>query len=151
MFSLLTNTHNPKKKFQKLNEIHRRRLSNWNRHTDSLLSVARSHHCHQALTMINNATNDSLASWIVLWILTYPVLLVKAMRLLVHLRNGSWVTDLCPTQLPFLSWNFFWGLCVFVRSENMSWNLGNRLYSYNHQGQHDHKWFIISHCSCSCF
>ena len=48
-------------------------------------------------------------------------------------------------------WNFFWGLCVFVRSENMSWNLGNRLYSYNHQGQHDHKWFIISHCSCSCF
>ena len=30
-------------------------------------------------------------------------------------------------------------------------NLGNRLYSYNHQGQYDHNWFIISRCSYSCF
>ena len=63
-------------RFQKLNEIHKRRFSHWNCHTDSLTSVARSHHCHQALAMINNATNDSLANWIVLWTLTYQVLLV---------------------------------------------------------------------------
>ena len=66
-----------------------------------LIFVARSHHCHQVLVMINNATNDSLAYWIVLWTLTYPVLLVKAMRLLVHLRNDCWVTDLCPTPTAF--------------------------------------------------
>ena len=34
MFSLLANTHDLKNKFQKLNEIHRRRPSNCNRHTD---------------------------------------------------------------------------------------------------------------------
>ena len=70
MFSLLATTHDPENRFQKLNEIHRRRLSNWNRHTDSLTFVARSHHCHQALVMINNATNDSLVDWIILWALT---------------------------------------------------------------------------------
>ena len=70
MFSLLATTHDPENRFQKLNEIHRRRLSNWNRHTDSLTFVASSHHCHQALVMINNATNDSLVDWIILWALT---------------------------------------------------------------------------------
>ena len=66
-FSLLANTHDPENRLQKLNKIHRRRLSHWNCHTDSLTFVARSHHCHQALAMINNATNVSLANWIVLW------------------------------------------------------------------------------------
>ena len=47
--------------------------------------------------MINNATNDSLVNWIVLWTLTHPVLLVKTLRLLVQLRNGRSVIDLCPT------------------------------------------------------
>ena len=32
---------------------------------------------------------------------TYPVLLVKALRLLIQLRNGRWVTDLCPTPTAF--------------------------------------------------
>ena len=99
--SLLVNTHDPKNRFQKLNEIHRRRFSHWNCHTDLLTFAARSHHCHQAFAMINNATNDSLANWIVLWTLTYLVLLVKALRLLIQLRNGCWVTDLCPTQTAF--------------------------------------------------
>ena len=62
--------------------------------------VAGSHHCHQALA-INNASNDSLANWIVLWTLAYPVLLVKALRLLIQLRKGRWVTDLCPTLTAF--------------------------------------------------
>ena len=102
MFSLLANTHDPENRFQKLNEIHRRILSHWNWHTESLTFVARSHHCHQqALAMINNATNDSLANWIVLWTLTYPVLLVKALGLLIQLRNGRWVTYLCPTPTAF--------------------------------------------------
>ena len=70
MFSLLATTHDPENRFQKLNEIHRRRLSNWNRHTDSLTFVARSHQCQQALAMINNATIDSLVDWIILWALT---------------------------------------------------------------------------------
>ena len=68
-----------------------------------LTFVARYNHCYQALPMINNATNDSLANCIVSWTLTYPVLLVKALRLLMQLRNGCWVTDLCPTRLHFLS------------------------------------------------
>ena len=101
MFSLLANTHGPENRFQKLNEIHRRRFNHWNCHTGSLTFVARSHHCHQALAMINNATNDLLANWIVLWTLTYLVLLVKALRLLIQLRNGRWVTDLCPTLTAF--------------------------------------------------
>ena len=58
MFSLLATTNDPANRFQKLNEIHRRRLSHWNCHTDSLTFVARSHHRHQALAMTNNATND---------------------------------------------------------------------------------------------
>ena len=70
MFSLLATTHDPENRFRKLNEIHRRRLSNWNHHTDSLTFVASSHHCHQALAMINIATNDSLVDWIILWALT---------------------------------------------------------------------------------
>ena len=100
-FSLLANTHDPENRFQKLNEIHRRRLSQWNCHTDSLTFVAKSHHCHQALAMINNATNDSLANWIVLWTFTYPVPLVMALRPLIQLQNGRWVTDLCPTLTAF--------------------------------------------------
>ena len=32
---------------------------------------------------------------------TYPVLLVKALRLLIQLRNGHWVTDLCPALTAF--------------------------------------------------
>ena len=32
---------------------------------------------------------------------TYPVLLVKPLRLLIQLRNGHWVTDLCPTPTAF--------------------------------------------------
>ena len=84
-----------KKIFQKLNEIHRRRLSHWNCHTDTLTFVARSHHCHQALAMINNATstsaaNDSLVNWIVLWTRTHPILLVKALRPLIQLQ---WLSD----------------------------------------------------------
>ena len=102
-FSLLANTHDPQNRFQKLNEIHRRRFIHWNCHTGSLTFVARSYHCHQALAMINIATNDSLANWIVLWKLTYPVLLVKALRLLIQQRNGRWMTDLCPTRQHFLS------------------------------------------------
>ena len=100
-FSLLANTHDPENRFTKLNGIHRSRLSHWNCHTDSLTFVARSHYCHQALAMINNATNDSLSNWIVLWTLTYPVLLVKALRLLIQLQNGRWVTDLSPTLTAF--------------------------------------------------
>ena len=96
---LLANTHDRQNRFQKLNEIHRRRFSRWNCHTDSLTFVARSHHWHQSLTMINNATNDSLANWIVLWTLTYPVLLVKALRLLIQSQNGRWV----QLSLHFLS------------------------------------------------
>ena len=65
-FSLLANTNDPENRFQKLNEIHRRRLCHWNCHTDSLTFLAKYHHCHQALAMINNATNDSLANWTVL-------------------------------------------------------------------------------------
>ena len=80
MLSLLATTHEPDKIFHMLNEIHRR-LSHWNCHTDQLTFVARSSHCHQALAVINNATNDSLVSWIVLWTLTHPVLLVKALGL----------------------------------------------------------------------
>ena len=64
-FQLLANTNDPENRFQKLNGIHRSRLSHWNCHTDSLTFIARSHFCHQALAMINNATNDSLANWIV--------------------------------------------------------------------------------------
>ena len=102
MYSLQANTHDPENRFQKLNEIHRRRLSLWNWHTDSITFVARSHHCHQrALAMINNAPNDSLANWIVLWLLTYPVLLVKALTLFIQLRTGRWETDLCPTLTAF--------------------------------------------------
>ena len=74
-FSLLANTNDPENRFQKLNGIHRSRLSHWNCHTDSLTFVARSHLCHQALAMIKNATNDSLANWVLLWTLTYPVLM----------------------------------------------------------------------------
>ena len=48
-FSLLANTHDPENRSQKLNKIHRRRLSHWNCHADSLTCVAISHHCHQAL------------------------------------------------------------------------------------------------------
>ena len=102
MYSLLANTHDPDNRFQKLNEIHRRRLSLWNWHTDSITFVARSHHCHhRALAMINNATNDSLANWILWWILTYPVLLVKALTLFIQKRTGRWVTDFCPTLTAF--------------------------------------------------
>ena len=61
-FSLLANTHDPENRFQKLNEIYRRKFSHWNCYTDSLTFLARSHHCHQALPMIDNATNDSLAN-----------------------------------------------------------------------------------------
>ena len=100
-FPLLANTNDPENRFQKFNGIHRSRLTHWNCHTDSLTFVARSHFCHQALAMISNATNDSLANWIVLWTLTYPVLLVKALRLLIQLQNGRWVTDLCPTLTTF--------------------------------------------------
>ena len=100
-FSLLANTNDPENRFQKLNGIHRNRLNHWNCHTDSLTFVAQSHLCHQALAMINNATNDSLANWIVLWTLTYPVLLVKALRLLIKLQNGRWVTDFCPNLTAF--------------------------------------------------
>ena len=32
---------------------------------------------------------------------TYPVLLVKALRLCIQLQNGRWVTDLCPTPTAF--------------------------------------------------
>ena len=60
MFSLLATTHDPENRFQKLDEIHRRRLDHWNCHTDSLTFVARPHHYHLALVMINNVTNDSL-------------------------------------------------------------------------------------------
>ena len=101
MFSLLATTHEPDKIFQKLNDIHRRRLSHWNYHTKSLTLVARFHHCHQALAMINNATNDSLVNWIVLWTLTHPILLVKALRLLIQLLYGRWVTDLCMILTAF--------------------------------------------------
>ena len=80
MFSLLANKLDPENRFQTLNDKHRRRLSNWNRHTDLLLFVARSHHCHQALVMVSYATSDSLVNWIVLWTLTHPILLIKAMR-----------------------------------------------------------------------
>ena len=45
----------PENGFQKFNEIQRRRLRHWNRHIDSLIFVARPHHCHQSLAMINNA------------------------------------------------------------------------------------------------
>ena len=72
-------------------------------HSDSLTFVARSHHCYYALTMTNNTTNDALVNWVVLWTLTHPVPLLKALRLLIQLRNGCWVTDLCPTGLHFLS------------------------------------------------
>ena len=85
-YSLLANIHDPENRSQKLNEIHRREFSHWNCYTDSLAFLARFHHCHQALAMINNATNDSLANWIVLWTLTYPVLLVKTLRLLIQLQ-----------------------------------------------------------------
>ena len=101
MFSLLATTHDPENRFQKLNEIHRRRLSHWNCHTDSLTFVARSHHRHQALAMINNATNVSLVNWIVLWTLTHPILLIKALRLLIQLQNSRWVTDLCSIPTAF--------------------------------------------------
>ena len=60
MFSLLSTTHEPDRIFQQLKEIHRRRLSHWNCHTESLTYVARSHHGHQALAVINNTTYDSL-------------------------------------------------------------------------------------------
>ena len=100
-FALLASTNDPENRFQKLNGIHRSRLSHWNWHTDSLTFVAWSHLCLQALAMINSASNDSLANWIVLWTLTYPVLLVKALRLLIQLQNGRWVTGLCPTLTAF--------------------------------------------------
>ena len=32
---------------------------------------------------------------------TYPVLLVKTLRLLIQLRTDRWVTDLCPTPTAF--------------------------------------------------
>ena len=51
--------------------------------------------------MINNASNDSLVNWIVLWTLTHPILLVKAWRLLTQLWNGHWVTDLCSIPTVF--------------------------------------------------
>ena len=84
-FSLLVNTNDLENRFQKLNGIHRSRYGHWNCHTDLLTFVDRSHHCHQALAITNNATNDSLVNWIVLWTLTYPVLLVKALKLLIQL------------------------------------------------------------------
>ena len=97
-FSLLANRHDPENRFQKLNEIHRRRLSPWNCHTDSLTFVAKSHHCHQAVAMINNDTNDSLANWIVLWT---PIQFCWS-KLWGY--SFSWemiVTDLCPTLTAF--------------------------------------------------
>ena len=80
--------------------------------------VARSHHCHQALA-INNASNDSLANLIVLWTLTYPVLLVKALRLLIQLRNGRWVTDLCPTLLQSCSNHIYFISIGILIHENL--------------------------------
>ena len=70
-FSLLGNTHDLQNRSRKLNEIHRRILSHWNCHTDSLIFVIRSHHCHQALAMINNATNHLLANWVILGTLSH--------------------------------------------------------------------------------
>ena len=109
-FSLLANTSDPENWFQKFNGIHRSRLIHWNCHTDSLTFVAKSHHCHQALAMINNATNDSLANWIVLWTLTYPVLLVKALRLLIHLQNGQ-ENILFDNRAPIQIWIWWWRNC----------------------------------------
>ena len=40
-------------------------------------------------------------NWIVLWTLTHPILLVKALRLLIQLRNSRWVTDLCSIPTAF--------------------------------------------------
>ena len=31
----------------------------------------------------------------------HPILLVKALRLLIQLQNGHWVTNSCPTQMAF--------------------------------------------------
>ena len=42
--------------------------------------------------------------WIVLWLLTYLVLLVKALRLLIQMRNSRWVTDVCPKKKNKVQW-----------------------------------------------
>ena len=70
-FSLQGNTHDLQNRSRKLNDMHRRILSHWNCHTDSLIFVIRSHHCHQALAMINNATNHLLANWVILGTLSH--------------------------------------------------------------------------------
>ena len=61
----------------------------------------------------------------------------------------QWLSLLC---ISFNFWNLFSGTCIYlpeVRTCHIL-NFGNRLYRYNHQGQHDHNWFIISR-SCPCF
>ena len=88
-FSLLANTHDPENRSQKLNDIHMRRLINLNRHTDSLISVARSHHCYQVLAVINNATNDSLVNSIVLWTLIHATLDVVLSNIFINLSSNE--------------------------------------------------------------
>ena len=109
MFSLLATTHDPENRFQKLNEIHRRRLHHWNCHTDSLTFVARSHHCHQALAMINNVTNDSLVYWIILWTLTIQFCWSKESTLL-------------DKRAPIRIWIWWWrNYSELQRPETRSW------------------------------
>ena len=114
-FSFLANTHDPENRSQKLNKIHRRRLSHWNCHTDSLTFVARSHHCHQALAMINNATNDSLANWIVLrtvilfcwskhWGYSFSCEMVVEWQIYVHPDNIFCHSDGCKKVKKAYSW-----------------------------------------------
>ena len=72
-------------------------VSHWNHHTDWLTFPSLS----PGLSYDQQCYHWSLVNWIVLRALTHPVLLVNAPRLLVQLRNGYWVIDLCPTPTAF--------------------------------------------------
>ena len=104
-FSLIANTNDPENIFQKLNEIHRRILCHWNCH---LLPHRLAHICCQIPSLSPSLSYDQqcyMYQWFTgklnCFMDTYPVLLVKALRLLIQLRNFRWVTDLCPTLITF--------------------------------------------------
>ena len=62
----------------------------------------------------------------------------------------QWVSLLLCISFNF--WNLFSDhLYLLVVRMYHILKLGNRLYTYNHQGQHEHNWLIFFHCSYSCF
>ena len=148
MFSLMANTHDPQNnKSDKAVRVGHKSVTQWPFHiwTSSLIALTRRTGWVSVPKTIQ-FTSESLVALLIIantwW---------QWWDLATHMSESVWRFHLLSLLLciSFNFWNLFWGSCVFVRSENVSHlNLGNRLYSYNHQGQNDHNWFIISCCSC---